>query len=240
MIAPGKLLGRTAIGILVIGFAWAVKVYFFPPPFGHQWTPTGFSYLRGYRLGLAQAKKDISDSKAVILDPNDSLEESVDRATGLLLWPMGDVTDRGTDGYVAGYNATIYAHIKKHGIPAYSWKRWEDIIFNAAAYFDRDPNLKPDILRNGSTGITSPESDTLITLKTNAAGNVYLICFGLDSNNCEMAWPVSPVNDELKCVWGPRGSNLLFIRGLYCRTKTPVTGVLDVSRGLELRFDYVR
>jgi hypothetical protein len=240
MIVSTKQLRWIAIGILVITLGWAAKFYFFPSAYGHWWTPVGFSYLRGYRLGIAQAKKDISDSNAMVLDISDATEEHVDRSTGLRVWYMGDVTDRGTDGYVAGYNATIHAYIEKHGIPPYSWKPWEGVVFNAAAYFDRDQPLKPEILRNRSTGITHPDSNTLVTLKTNATGDIYLICFGLNSNNCETAWPVAPVNGELKCKWGPKGSNLLFIRGLYCRTNMPVTGVLDVSRGLELRFDYIR
>jgi hypothetical protein len=241
MIGHRKLLCWTAIGILLLTLGWAAKFYFFPRAFGHQWDPVGFSYLRGYRLGISQANKDISDSIAMILDPVDASEEHVDRATGLYLWSMGwDIHDKGTEGYVAGYNSTVHAYVEKNGIPTYSWKKWEDIIFNAAAYFDRDPSIKPEILRNGSVGITLPDSKTLISLKTNSTGNIYLICFGVDSSICETAWPVSPVNEELKCIWGPIGSNLLFIRGLYGRTKIPVTGVLEVNRGLELRFDYIR
>ena len=227
---------------LVATAVLSAKFYFYPAAFGRQWTPIGFSYLRGYRLGAAQAKKDIEDSRAMILDLSDGpYEESVDRRTGLNMWYMGDVTDRGTAGYVAGYNGTVYTFIEKNGIPSYSWKRWESIIFNAREYFDRrSAEHQFLILRNGVEGPRSPYSNKAIMLRTNNTG-IYFICLGSGFSSCNTAWPVSPQNGELKCVWGPDGSNLLFIRGNYCRTNNPVIGVFEITTEIrKLRFEYRR
>jgi hypothetical protein len=217
-------------------------LYFYPAAFGHQWTPIGFSYLRGDRLGISQAKKDIAESRAMILDPNDAAhEEFVDRRTGLRLWYMGDVTDRGTVGYVHGYNTTVDDYIARKGIPVYSWKEWEGIIFNARDYYDRQAKSQPpSSLRKGIGSLKSPYSNATITLQINNMG-IYFICLDADFSNCNTPWPVSPQDEELKCVWGPEGSKLLFIKGNYCRTRNPAIGVFAITSEIEkLRFEYER
>ena len=165
MIRPTRLFLWMTIGIFSLALGWTAKIYFFPPAYGHWWTPVGMTYLRGYRLGVMQARDDLGKQTAMVLELGDN--GGIDRSSGLRIWSMGDVWDRGTEGYIAGYNDVVKSHISRHGVPKYSWKQWEDIIFNAAAYFDRDPNLRPEILRNGSAGITSPDSKSLVTLKTN-------------------------------------------------------------------------
>jgi len=220
--------------------ACSAKLYFFPAAFGHNWTPIGFSYLRGYRLGISQAKKDIAESRAMVLDPRDVVrEEFVDRASGLNLRYMGDVTDQGSDGYVQGYNATVKSFIREKGIPAYSWKRWESIIFNAGKYFDRRLKIQqPLILREGSTGFKSLYSSAMVTLQISSGGS-HLICLGSGFGKCDMVWPISPLNGELQCVWGPEGSHLLFVRGTYGRTNNSVIGIFVITTEIRvLRFEY--
>lgn len=221
---------------------WGAKLYFYPAAFGHRWTPIGISYLRGYRLGVSQAKKDIAESRAMMLLPHDvAHEEFVDRTTGLNVRYMGDVTDQGSDGYVKGYNTTVYEFFRYKGIPHYSWKRWENIIFNAGEYFERSSKIRqPSILRDGAVGVKSPYSSATITLRINSTG-IYLICLGSDFGNCNMVWPISPQNGELQCVWGPEGSNLLFVKGNYGRTDKLAIGIFEIATEIrELRFEYRR
>jgi len=216
-----------------------LKIYLYPGAFGRNWTPVGFSYLRGYRLGIAQAREDLANRQAVIMNAVDSSEELVDRATGLHLWSMGDMTDRGTNGYVAGYNDTVHANIRANGIPSYSWKKWEGIIFNAGDYFAKRSLREPPIsLHVGGSSITNALSNSVITLRPNGSGTGYLISVTANLDNWVTTWPVSPEDGELSCIWGPAGSDLLIVRGLYARSSSPVTAVLDAHRGIWLRFEH--
>jgi hypothetical protein len=218
---------------------WVITTYFYPKAFGHHWTPIGFSYLRGYRLGLSQAKDDLVKGQAMILNPVDTSEERVDRSTGLFLWSMGDVTDQGTVGYINGYNSAIRKHIENSGIPKYSWKAWENAIFSAKDYFNRESAQRdPSIMVLGGDSISDYRSKATIRLRVNPSGDGFLIDIKTNSEITISAWPVSPANGALQCIWGPMGSDLLFVRGFYGRSTSPVTAVLDLRRSIFLRFEH--
>jgi hypothetical protein len=222
------LWGIIASGVLLIIFSYRHNLHW-------------YAYLEGYWIGHSDARNDIANGHANIIYVGEELDSKIDPETGLLLRSLGCIANSGTDGYLEGYNHTIQSWIKENGPPAYSWKPWEEIVFNLTSYFDRRSSQEsPAILRIEGSGIKGPNSNSIITLKPNNTNKQYYrLCISGTSNNCDTVVPFPLENGELKILFGPQGSNLVIVRGVSSRLKARMgTGAFDLKREKWLRSEY--
>lgn len=220
----------------------AVNLYVFPSNASYRdcGPQTGWSYLRGYCIGMGFALKELNARRAVLVASGDS-SYMLDKETGLNIWASGCCPDRGMDGYSAGFNWMIHQNIRWNGYPENSRKQWEDILFNLNAYFDeRARTEEPVPMLVDGPPITAPDGKTLIYLKPR--DHPYKVYhFRWEPERWGPVWPISPIKDVIQYFPGPPGSDVLIFRGTYGRSKhLEITGAFDLRKGWWLKFDKER
>ncbi len=193
--------------------------------------PQSWSYLRGYAAGIGWAVADIRHKRAYILLAGLS-GGCLDRETGLTIWSVGCVVDKGIDGIVDGYNRIIRTYVRWEGPPEYSRKRWEQMLFNLNDYFDtRARQEPPQPLVVDGLPVLASDGKTKVWLRSRRKSQPDDIVYDLawEPDVVCLSWPVWPKEGALQYFPGPPGSDLLLLRGRMGRTKdTEVTAVFDM------------
>ena len=220
----------------------AVNLYVFPgnAPYRECGPETGWSYLRGYCVGVGFALKEINAGRAVLVAAGDN-DPMLDRETGLNIWGSGCCPDRGMEGYSAGFNWMVHQYIRWNGYPENSRKQWEDILFNLNAYFDeRARTEEPVPMLVDGPPIKASDGNTHISLKyRNYPYQKFWIEWAPGKE--APAWPISPINGSIMCFPGPPLSDFFIIRGMYGRSKhLEITGAFDMRKGWWFKFDKER
>lgn len=94
-------------------------------------------YRRGYDEGVSQAEDEFANHKATIyVQGTDAIGEKLDEDTGLnSTWIAGCFQSDFILGRAEGHNERLEELIDLHGIPSYSRKKWEDVLFALSNYF---------------------------------------------------------------------------------------------------------
>ena len=117
----------------------------------------------GYKQGVAEAEKELREGHATLYMSGlqDGLEH-LDRETGLPFTIVAAcVVDDQTCGRERGHDARIREHIKVHGLPAGSFKKWEKELFELKEYYNaRTQTAKPIPLAPGGPSAFLPMVST--------------------------------------------------------------------------------
>jgi hypothetical protein len=200
----------------------------------------GMSYFRGYCAGMAAARRDLADNKAVIATFGEMLFR-LDASTGLPLVSLGCVADRGIFGYTDGYDRLVELYVQWKGLPRNSRKRWEYILQDPAEYFRiRSQPVTPLRLVADAPPILASDGKTRVALKairsTGYKNKVVLheLNWGLKRINIYTL----PIDGTIHCLAGPPESDFIVVRCMaegIDRTPIPYTYVLDLRYECEIK-----
>ena len=244
LIAAALIIMSISVGIILI-------LYLFPKDPDRNYLqdpPHGWSYIRGYCAGMGWAKADLEERKAFILTAG-LPAAALDQETGLRIQGLDCVIDAGRKGIVEGYNRTVRHWIHQKGVPEYSRKRWESVLFHLTEYFDRRAQTDPpeEFMVNGPP-ILSSNNLTKVFLKSQQSDKYLLIWeagvknpFWSPFSNIGpiefSTWPMLAKQGLLLYYPGPPGSDLLLLRGQAGRTTGEMTGAFDMRYGSWIRYE---
>jgi hypothetical protein len=170
--------------------------------------------------GRAEAARELRRGEASIWTYGLNMKlfyESIDRETGLYFSSFGCVIDDEIEGRVEGHNAKIAEHIRAHGPPKNSFKRWEKELFALKDYFEeRCLTEKPIRLTAGGRAVSSPDGEYLVRLvkrpdrmNGRPIESVWIVVGEKDIESRRTSlWP-----KDAEMIWGPKGSWFAIIRG---------------------------
>jgi hypothetical protein len=166
--------------------------------------------------------------------------ENLDRDTGLPVVAIaGCKVDQSIIGRRDGYNKVIRDQIARHGVPAYSFKPWESVLFNHQEYFDRRAGSKAlGRLRTNGPALESDHqrwSMRLVSSDDDTASELKLI----RGSDTQTVLTVRKRDAEVDVLVGPNGSEFAVIRYVWNQVFWRYVAV-DLRRGLRLRSRFVR
>jgi hypothetical protein len=233
---------RLILIVVLLGVSFLTAKYLFTSNISYRSlnTQTGWSYLRGYCIGMAFAREELRSDTAVIIMTGDNW--LLDRETGLNIWSTGCCPDKGMEGYIRGYNLMVHRYIRRKGYPLNSRKKWEDVLFNLNSYFDkRAQSERPMRLSVNGPPIVAPDGKTLLYLKSRKDFPGFRYDMQWEPDRTCSLWPISPQNNCVECFLGPPGSDLILFRGVAeHQEEKDLTGAFDMRTGFWLQFDKER
>ena len=200
-------------------------------------------YRDGYKQGIAEAEKELKEGHPTLYMSGLQMSfEHLDKKTGLRMTPIAAcVVDDRTDGREHGHNKRIMDHIKIHGLPASSFKKWERELFDLRAFFDDQTKTnKPVRLEVGGPKHVSPDGKFTVTPvqshiekddgTSKPVLGIVVTARGQKPMREESIWQ----GDESDFVWGPEGSRFIVIR---CRGNGVYYMAFDLECSEWLRWD---
>jgi hypothetical protein len=122
-------------------------------------------YQEAYLRGRAEADAQLEQGRATVyLFGSGMMTELTDRRTGLpLQWIGGCAIDAKVVGRMDGHNDRLEEQIRAHGLPANSFKRWENELFDLKTYCAARPGSEgPHPLFAGGPALKSPDGAVAI------------------------------------------------------------------------------
>ena len=199
-------------------------------------------YRVAYRAGREEAGVQLEEDGATLYTYGAGMTlERVDRETGLPMeWIGGCAIGPTLFGRIAGHNDRVKEHVKVHGLPAGSFKRWDRELFDLKGYFAHQiESEEPHRLAAGGPPLKSPDGEFTIRpvvsmiVKPDGSREDRV---GIAAVGPAPARPVADVffdEGRSELVWGPKGSGFAVIR---CRRSDHDRYMaLDLKRGWWLR-----
>jgi len=204
-----KRLVALAVTVLVLGGLF----YFFG----------GYDLWQAYRDGVHLAEQHLRDGRARLYENRCDLSGELDPETGLSVYGLGFSTEPVTDGlFVQGYNGTVRAHIRRHGLPANSKKAWLGILTRMSDYWvQQQDSQPPTALEFDGPSVKSPFEPVELRWATGKCGScpsghnaprVFVSRPGRESIDIWCRWEKG---DRLACLWGPKESGFVIVRETY-------------------------
>ena len=183
--------------------------------------PETKAYRDGYKQGVAEAERELKEGHPTLYASGLRLSlENLDKDTGLpFRFIAGCVIDDQIVGREQGHDAKIREHIKLHGLPASSFKRWQKELFALKEYYiARTKTEKPIPLAVGGPECVSVDEKVTVTpvqtpFKKDDGTIGYMLGIVVAARGKK---PVTKsilwATDETDFLWGPAGSRFLVIR----------------------------
>jgi hypothetical protein len=203
-------------------------------------------YREAYKQGAAEAEQEIKKGVVTLYTFGlRTLFENLDKDTGLPIQAIaGCVIDDGIIGRRAGHDDAVTAHIKLHGLPPNSFKRWEKDIFELKEFFDRESKTTPPTrLKDGGPTLKSPDGKftirpALIDLKGTDDKPFQRLGFVLGGETLNPTSQSILFDDgETDLLWGPKGSRFAVFRCKSSKTDLVQYMAFDLQRGTSLRWE---
>jgi hypothetical protein len=201
-------------------------------------------YRAGYKLGIAEAEKELKGGHPTlyVCGLRTGFLEHLDKETGLPYEVIAGCTvDDQILGRERGHDTTIRAHIKAHGLPESSFKKWEKELFNLKRYYDaRVKTEKPISLAPNGPKQVSPDgkftiSPVPMTFEKDDGTmapvlGIIVATLGEKPVEKKELWP----GDETDFFWGPDGSRFIVMRCRASKTMD-IYSAFDLKRTAWLR-----
>ena len=202
-------------------------------------------YRAAYALGGEEATQELRDGRATIYAYG-LLRDSLDRETGLRFEAIaGCCVDDAILGRAAGHNDRIKEHIRAHGLPGNSLKRWEDELFDLKGYFARRSKMvEPHPMVAGDAPVKSNDGRYTLALREipierriRPEMRLEMLVTRDDASRIVPMHPIGAEAGKTEFFWGPQ-ARLAFFRwreypeGHFA---DQVIGVLDLDSGRWVR-----
>jgi len=168
---------------------------------------------QGYAVGRAEAIADWENGQAVIYQIGEPTSSYFNAETGLNIEAIaGCCVTPYILGRHAGYNEYINAQIEAHGLPEYNRLQWaQDFTYPNRAFsnFNTIHRLAPD-----SEPISGPGGlEVQWVTELGDTTQMYLVLLQADGQERNrIAWSSQPYDNPTTFVWGPEGSDVLYIQ----------------------------
>jgi hypothetical protein len=174
-----------------------------------NWGRIEYQYHKGLFRGKYNAMRDLKDENVAILGYGlvNFLRADFDKKTGLKRRGIaGCVIDSVTEGYAKSYNNYVHEYIDRYGLPKNSKIQYSDMILNPSDYMNSDENGETFLLKHDTVAHSPDGNSSIYFPKASNYGEV--IHKGKKFTPSFMSLKKSSI--EIK--WGPKGSELLFVR----------------------------
>jgi len=203
-------------------------------------------YAAAYKLGVAEADKELKEGNAMIYAHGLLGEpEFLDRKTGLPYKMIaGCIVNLKILARAAGHNDRIKKYIGERGLPSNSFKRWEKELFDLKGYYEtRTETERPHRPSPGGAGVKSSDGKYQIRLvKTQSrdddgsVSNYASPVVSVDGVDHEPLHSL-PYGGNLDFFWGPNDSGFAVI---HCKGKEDSAFMaVDLKRGRWLRQEWL-
>jgi hypothetical protein len=180
----------------------------------------------GYKQGVGEAEQELKEGHPTLYAFGLRMSvENVDRKTGLpFTFIAGCEVDDRILGREQGHDARIREHIKVHGLPASSFKKWEKELFDLKGFYNvQTKTAKSAPLAVGGPMHVSPDGKyTVAPIQMSFEKDdgtispilgIAVAAQGKKPAHEKILW----AEDETDFLWGPAGSRFIVIR---CRDKS--------------------
>ncbi len=199
-------------------------------------------YHAAYRKGRAEADRELEQGRATIYTYGLRRDgENLDRKTGLPCQAIaGCVVGSTSRGRADGHNARIEEHIKAHGLPANSFKRWEKELLDLKGYIAVRLKAGPAVpLKVDGPAAKSPDGKHSVRaakvtdkwLDGKPYDHVVLIVD--EGRTSERPVALIGLKDEPRLLWGLEGSGFAVV--LYQSVLGERAEAIDLNRAWWLR-----
>lgn len=175
-------------------------------------------YDSGYAAGVAEAKWEIANKRAVIYTMGlGAGMNNYDLKTGLPAVAIaGCIVDSYIEGRAEGHNNQIRDHIERDGLPEYSRLPWANELSDLRSYFeDRATRDSLVSVRLGGPAVQAVEGDASLQLRRSVYHTFEIPCLFIKGPR---GWRRSGLSifgnwpDSMVLLWGPPNSDLAFLR----------------------------
>lgn len=198
-------------------------------------------YRRGYDEGIAQAESEFAHDAATVyvygLGPRG---QTLDLETGLNETAIaGCIVSDFILGRADGHNKRIRELINKHGIPAYSRKKHEGVLFALAQFFSTRAPSEIEILHIGGHDVMLGNGRIRLSQGPDGlrayVNGVPLTRHGITNEvQTSLDAPLEDVPQKTEATLGPEGSDTVIFRWTFS-TNEQRFGALDLRNAKWLR-----